>query len=94
MVGLFRRNTILFYQNHRCYLCGGTMARRKRKNDRKLWRTLDHITPLCAGGKRGIGNVALAHSGCNGKKGSRWPRPCEILVGQALALRMSQWVEL
>lgn len=50
-------------QGKSCYLCGLPMANRDR--------TLDHLTPLCRGGRPyDIENLAAVHESCNKEKGA------------------------
>lgn len=84
-----RHQNLIFFQDNRCYLCGNLMARRKKKNAVSQWRTLDHILPRSRGGAQCGDNVALAHQGCNVRKGNRMPRTCEVLLGKVLHMRMS-----
>lgn len=51
-----------------CYLCKNPIDHRKRCPD---WRaaTIEHITPLAAGGTHTWDNVAPAHYRCNMAKG-------------------------
>jgi 5-methylcytosine-specific restriction endonuclease McrA len=42
------------------------------------WATLDHVIPRALGGADG-GNILLACSKCNNRKGSRAPAPCEMI---------------
>ena len=89
MTGLdWRRNFLLYYQNSRCYLCGGMMTRRKRRHAKSLWRTTDHIMPRSRGGMQRGDNIAMAHMKCNNIKGNRLPHPCEVLFGRAIWLRI------
>jgi hypothetical protein len=85
---MLRKASLLFYQRDCCYLCGGLMQRRRRKNNKTLWRTTEHIMPRSLGGSPRGANVAMAHMGCNIKKGNRMPYACEIFLGQVLAMRV------
>jgi 5-methylcytosine-specific restriction endonuclease McrA len=84
---ILRRNNLIAFQNNCCYLCGTQMLRAKKKNDRYLWRTVEHIVPRSLGGNRRGSNLALAHFGCNQKKANRKPFPCEVLLGEVLEVR-------
>lgn len=86
-----RRERILLAQAGRCYLCGGKMLRPRGGKyfaERHWWPSLDHITPLSDGGAERLGNVALAHAMCNGEKGRRAPRACDILFGYVVRLQV------
>ncbi len=70
-------------QNGRCYLCC-------RRFGSALKDTVEHVKPRKAGGYN-AGNVLLACWPCNQAKGSRQPRPCELIylaaVNTMLGLR-------
>jgi 5-methylcytosine-specific restriction endonuclease McrA len=71
-------------QNGVCPYCGNTLT----VSMEKLWRpTFDHVTPKrIAHGKEG--NKVVAHENCNQRKGSRLPRPCELLFLFAINQRV------
>lgn len=53
-----------------CQLCGRKVNRDVDWNH-PLAPTIDHIIPICAGGKHSYKNTQLAHRHCNTKKGSK-----------------------
>lgn len=55
----------------RCHLCGGAVTLGDETAD--TYATIDHMVPLSRGGKDTLGNLALAHLGCNTMKGNRLP---------------------
>lgn len=70
-----------------CALCGKPMPRLKRSKKARQSAdqpTLDHITPLGAGGREHISNLQVAHSACNGKKG------CRVVGKDGVALTESE----
>lgn len=74
------------YQENRCYLCGGMMvpAGEMFAHD-SVMSSLDHVLPKCRGGTNRLGNVALAHKGCNNAKADRLPTACESLYAESMA---------
>lgn len=84
-------------QGNRCYLCGDPLGPPDSQPWHTVLATLDHIKPKAHSGTRAPPNVALAHAKCNGKKGSRKPRACEVLYGEVLAdmsgLKFDKWRE-
>lgn len=60
-----------------CYLCGGIVDWNDYKlvNGRKSvlgrYPSIDHVVPLCQGGRHSWENVRLAHISCNSSKGGR-----------------------
>lgn len=60
-----------------CPYCGRTMSVWESVHSDRVpnW---DHVIPKSQNGGR-VGNVVLAHMGCNVDKGARAPRPCELL---------------
>lgn len=46
-----------------CHICGGRVVRGDA--------TVDHLVPLISGGNHTRSNVALAHRGCNSRRGAR-----------------------
>lgn len=78
-------NTAIKRAQRVCYLCGhsfgapvpkGTPFRRQINHSAKS--TADHVFPKCAG-YTFARNKLFAHLNCNERKGSRMPRPCEVL---------------
>lgn len=59
-----------------CYLCGKPLGQRLGTVGLEVSR--DHVFPQAAGAKADL-NILLAHAKCNGRKGDRWPRPCELI---------------
>jgi len=55
----------------RCFYCGRRIA--------KGTRHVDHIVPLARGGRHAAGNLAIACSRCNVKKGARLPESVGLL---------------
>lgn len=53
-----------------CHICGAAVDRTKRYPDRRS-PSLDHLTPLAAGGRHEPSNVAISHLGCNLERGTR-----------------------
>jgi 5-methylcytosine-specific restriction endonuclease McrA len=68
----FTRKNIYFRDKNRCQYCG------KRFPTKDL--NLDHIIPLCRGGRSTWDNVVCCCIACNGRKGSHMPSE----VGMAL----------
>lgn len=56
--------------DHACILCGqpidDTLPMRHPRS-----RTLEHLTPICRGGRHDIDNLDFAHYGCNSSKGAK-----------------------
>lgn len=50
-----------------CCLCGCVIDRNIASPD-PLSFTIEHLTPICRGGKHDIDNIAFAHRGCNSSK--------------------------
>ena len=63
-------------QHDNCYLCSRPLG--KRSGTMGDASTRDHVFPQCAGAT-GNRNILLAHACCNGRKGNRFPRPCELI---------------
>lgn len=78
-----RRRQLNELQERRCYLCIRRWGRRQA-----WWPTADHVVPRALGGGWS-GNVLLAHSECNHKKGDRAPHPCELLYLAAVNERLA-----
>lgn len=57
----------------RCALCWTPWAEGERY-------TFDHVWPVGLGGRRGPGNLLLAHERCNCAKGGRRPTGCELIM--------------
>lgn len=51
------------YWGGRCWICGGN------------WNAIDHVKPLARGGSHMLCNLRPICTGCNSKKGSKWPIP-------------------
>lgn len=62
-----------------CYLCGGTVSKRRKKGSGQPWQadpkypTMDHVIPLSRDGEHAWDNIKLAHWECNMKKGGKMP---------------------
>ena len=74
------------YQGQRCYLCGDPMAAQSDITSPDVrMQSIDHVIPKSKGGTNRLGNVALAHKGCNNHKADRDPTACEILFAEQMA---------
>lgn len=67
-------------QAGRCFLCPDDFT----PDD---WPTWEHVRPRSTGGDR-RGNVLLAHSDCNNRKGRRDAYPCEMIFLVAINERL------
>ncbi len=54
-----------------CWLCGGRINPFDPDTNRRA--SLDHVVPRSRGGNGHIGNLKLAHKGCNANRGSKAP---------------------
>ncbi len=74
------------YQGNRCYLCGALMAPAGDilAHD-NFMPSIDHVIPRSKGGTNRLGNVALAHKGCNNYKADRKPFACEKFYAESMA---------
>lgn len=69
--------------NEACYLCGGRF-----EDDVQEPMELDHVLPVCQGGKTAIENLRWAHKRCNRMKGEHTPEQfLALLVGVTRHLR-------
>lgn len=74
------------YQGRRCYLCGELMASQSDMTAPDVFmQSIDHVLPRSNGGTNRLGNVALAHKGCNNFKADRLPTACEALYARVMA---------
>ncbi len=48
-------------------------------------QSIDHVIPRSKGGTNRLGNVALAHKGCNNHKADRMPTACERMFAETMA---------
>lgn len=63
-----------------CCICGEPIDPATRGTDAPDSPTLDHATPLAAGGAHTRGNLITAHKACNVAKGTRpWHEVCEAM---------------
>lgn len=69
-------------QHGRCFHCDVPMLRGVVHGHGLLW-SREHVLPRKWGGKK-AGNIVLAHSLCNNKRGSAMPTPDEIEKAQAI----------
>ena len=81
-----KRGRLWQAQRGRCYICGREIAPPGRAAADGA--TTDEIVPLSLGGKRRLGNVALAHLACNARKADRPPTACEKLYGRVIKLTL------
>jgi HNH endonuclease len=74
------------YQDDLCYLCGHKMAAQSDilAPDVEM-QSIDHVVPKSRGGTNRLGNVALAHKGCNNYKADRPPTACEMFFAESMA---------
>ena len=79
---------LLAAQGNQCAICGGDMRLHGSVTNHRR-ATLDHVRPRSRGGRRS-GNVLLAHRICNIRKADRPPFPCELLLLEAVNLRLPQ----
>lgn len=68
----FSRRNIYLRDRNQCQYCGARPPREEM--------TIDHVVPRSRGGKTVWGNVVLACSVCNARKGNQSPRECGISV--------------
>lgn len=74
------------YQQNRCYLCGDKMAAQGDITAPDVFMpSIEHVIPRCKGGTNRLGNVALAHKGCNNFKADRMPTACEKFFAESMA---------
>ena len=74
------------YQTDRCYLCGEQMAEQSDISAPDVFmQSIDHVIPKSRGGTNRLGNVALAHKGCNNYKADRPPTACEMFFAESMA---------
>jgi 5-methylcytosine-specific restriction endonuclease McrA len=78
-------------QEGRCSLCGAPMAMKQhRSGDKKdLGWTEEHVMAKSIGGAR-AGNILLAHSICNNKKGNRPPSAEEVAFLVATYMKIAR----
>ena len=74
------KNSLSLAQSGKCALCGGRMIN-------KQTITIDHVLPKTLGGKN-VGNRLAVHRVCNTHKGGRMPKACELLLLEAVNLRV------
>lgn len=48
-------------------------------------QSIDHVIPRSKHGTNRLGNVALAHKGCNNHKADRAPTACEIFYAESMS---------
>ncbi len=48
-------------------------------------QSIDHVIPKSRHGTNRLGNVALAHKGCNNFKADRPPTACEVFFAESMA---------
>lgn len=65
-------------QDGKCLCCAGAMLPRLRFPLHKDRETLEHVIPKGCLGQDRLGNLALTHSKCNNKRGSRPPTQAEL----------------
>ena len=79
------RILLLDVQDWCCAICGHRFLRAQDRNFLGwMWpyayeASIDHVIPKVRGGFPGLGNIVLAHSRCNNRKGERTPTACECL---------------
>lgn len=74
------------YQSNRCYLCGELMAPQGDLVAPDVFmQSIDHVVPRSKHGTNRLGNVALAHKGCNNHKADRLPTACEKFFAESMA---------
>ena len=95
-VGLNRKN-VLMRDNYRCQYCGRMLS--------VYAATMDHLLPLCRGGRNAWENIVAACRPCNHRKGNRTPEeagmmpetqpwvPTRVVIIRQLAMQMgcSHW---
>lgn len=83
----------VFDEETHCGICGEWVDPNLPSID-KMGRTVDHITPLAAGGaKRDRANLRLAHRSCNSKVGNDWRKyEREALRERAQLLGAALWL--
>jgi hypothetical protein len=62
----------------RCHLCDRPVPRRKFAGH-PLDPTIDHLIPVSAGGTGAAENLALAHLGCNSRRGANGPAQLRLI---------------
>lgn len=79
---ILRKNLALWFaQRRRCFLCGGVILDLDAPHPRSA--SEDHVRPRVKGHTK-QGNILLACSVCNQRKGQRDPHPCEIIYLDAM----------
>jgi 5-methylcytosine-specific restriction endonuclease McrA len=63
---------VIARDGHRCGICGRPVDASLRRPDPGSL-SIDHIVPVIAGGDDALGNLQVAHLGCNVAKGDRPP---------------------
>lgn len=65
-----KRLRVLHREDHRCRYCHAptTLPRTGETSGREDMATLDHVQPVCAGGKDTVDNTVLACWSCNRRK--------------------------
>jgi 5-methylcytosine-specific restriction endonuclease McrA len=61
---------IIERDNRLCHICGDAVDLSLAKYH-PMSKSFDHVIPLSKGGSHSMGNVKLAHFGCNSRKGAR-----------------------
>lgn len=74
------------HQGAVCPLCGVLFKRRADGVPEDY--TFDHVWPKSRGGYAYMGNLLIAHSACNHRKGNRLPTGCEIIWLSAVCERL------
>jgi 5-methylcytosine-specific restriction endonuclease McrA len=76
-----RIDVLMKAQDGICGICRKVVPPMHRRRDRlshPLRPTIDHVRPQGLRGDDAWGNIVVAHSRCNGDKGSRWPTEDEL----------------
>ena len=88
-VRLSRALSVLYYaQGGYCAGCG-QLVRRRGRAKRPAWvPSFDHVIPRSKGGTRVLTNGLLKHTGCNGARGDRAARGCDLLWQQVVLVAL------
>jgi 5-methylcytosine-specific restriction endonuclease McrA len=80
----FSKKNVLIRDNYTCQYCGTSNE-----------LTIDHVVPVSRGGKSIFENCVAACRECNGKKGNRLPKECNMFIKKSpVAPTISEFTRL